>query len=284
MTDRRRRHRLAFLVLVLVATLAFPTMAFASQAAAAGAERSRSPRPPCRQRRRRCSLRPRHLGVVRRDDRSRRPGCRPTACRPTGRRASRPRPPTSAPTCGARSSPSSSGSSATPRPSRGSTGRCTRSRRWSATSRAASTTTGTTTHTGAKLTIWPPTGAPLTPILSSVDNGWLATGLHVVANSVPEVADARPGALRQHGLRLLLPARRSTGSRFHVAPDTGDSPCCYDTIVSESRIASYIGIAKGELPAKEYFGAWRTFPDTCDWSWQETKPVGVPTRDATYGV
>ena len=57
------------------------------------------------------------------------------------------------------------------------------------------------------------------------------------------------------------------------------SPCCYDTIVSESRIASYIGIAKGELPAKEYFGAWRTFPDSCDWSWQETKPVGF---NATY--
>jgi hypothetical protein len=62
---------------------------------------------------------------------------------------------------------------------------------------------------------------------------------------------------------------------FHVAPDTGESPCCYDTIVSESRIASYIGIAMGQLPPKEYFGAWRTFPDTCDWSWQETKPVGV---------
>ena len=66
---------------------------------------------------------------------------------------------------------------------------------------------------------------------------------------------------------------------FHFAPDTGASPCCYDTIVSESRIASYIGIAKGELPRKEYFGAWRTFPDTCDWSWPETKPVGF---DATY--
>ncbi len=49
--------------------------------------------------------------------------------------------------------------------------------------------------------------------------------------------------------------------------------CCYDTIVSESRIASYVGIATGKIPAKEYFGAWRTFPDT--WDWQETKPVGV---------
>jgi hypothetical protein len=66
---------------------------------------------------------------------------------------------------------------------------------------------------------------------------------------------------------------------FHVAPDTGASPCCYDTIVSESRIASYIGIAKGELPPKEYFGSWRTFPATCDWNWHETQPVGF---NATY--
>ena len=43
-------------------------------------------------------------------------------------------------------------------------------------------------RTGEKLTTWPPTGAPLTPILSSVDNGWLATGLRLVQRSVPELA------------------------------------------------------------------------------------------------
>ncbi|MCY7420013.1 MAG: DUF3131 domain-containing protein, partial [Chloroflexi bacterium] len=48
--------------------------------------------------------------------------------------------------------------------------------------------------TGAKLTAWPPSGDPMTPILSSVDNGWLAAGLQVVSNSVPEVA-ARASAL-----------------------------------------------------------------------------------------
>jgi hypothetical protein len=129
-------------------------------------------------------------------------------------------------------------------------------------------------RTGAKLTAWPETGAPLTPILSSVDNGWLAAALQVVSNTVPEVA-ARAAALydsMDFGFYYRPAVNRIA---FHVAPDTGESPCCYDTIVSESRIASYIGIAKGELPAKEYFGAWRTFPDTCDWSWQETKPIGV---------
>ena len=128
-------------------------------------------------------------------------------------------------------------------------------------------------RTGAKLTAWPSSGDPLTPILSSVDNGWLAAALQVVRNSVPEVA-GRAGALydsMDFGFYYRPAVNRIA---FHVAPDTGASRCCYDTIVSESRIASYIGIAKGELPAKEYFGAWRTFPATCDWSWHETQPVG----------
>jgi hypothetical protein len=128
-------------------------------------------------------------------------------------------------------------------------------------------------RTGEKLTVWPSSGDPLTPILSSVDNGWLATGLQVVSNSVPEVSD-RAAALfdsMDFGFYYRPDVNRIL---FHYAPDTGAAPCCYDTIVSESRIASYIGIAKGELPKKEYFGAWRTFPATCDWSWHETQPVG----------
>jgi hypothetical protein len=133
--------------------------------------------------------------------------------------------------------------------------------------------------TGKTLTDWPPTGAPLTPILSSVDNGWLATGLHVVATSVPEVS-VKAKALfdSMHFGFYYRPAANRIA--FYYAPGASlppgfdRSPCCYDTIVSESRIASYIGIATGEIPAKEYFGSWRTFPATCDWSWTETQAVG----------
>ena len=127
--------------------------------------------------------------------------------------------------------------------------------------------------TGAKLTTWPPTGAPLTPILSSVDNGWLAAGLRVVRGYSRELAP-RAGALydsMDFGFYYRPSVNRIL---FHYAPDTGEAPCCYDTIVSESRIASYIGIANGQLPQREYFGAWRTFPDSCDWSWQEARPTG----------
>jgi hypothetical protein len=136
-------------------------------------------------------------------------------------------------------------------------------------------------RTGEKLTYWPPTGEPLTPILSSVDNGWLATGLQVVRNGVPELSE-RSGALydsMDFGFYYRPEVNRIL---FHYAPDTGLAPCCYDTVVSESRIASYIGIAKGELPSREYFGTWRTFPDTCDYSFQETKPVG--SYRTYYGV
>jgi hypothetical protein len=142
--------------------------------------------------------------------------------------------------------------------------------------------------TGEKLTVWPPTGAPLTPRLSSVDNGWLAVGLKILANRVPELSK-RASALydaMDFGFYYRPDVNRIL---FHYEPDTGAAPCCYDTIVSESRIASYIGIAKGELPDRHYFGAWRSFPDSCDWSWQETRPVGftrtyygTSTYDGSY--
>ena len=132
-------------------------------------------------------------------------------------------------------------------------------------------------RTGEKLTTWPPTGDPLTPILSSVDNGWLAAGLRVVARSVPELR-GRAGALYESMDFSLYYRPEENRILFHYVPSTGEAPCCYDTIVSESRIATYIGIAKGELPAKHYYGAWRTFPDSCEHADKETRPLGFDRR------
>jgi Putative glucoamylase/Protein of unknown function (DUF3131)/RTX calcium-binding nonapeptide repeat (4 copies) len=137
-------------------------------------------------------------------------------------------------------------------------------------------------RTGEKLTVWPPSGEPHEPRLSSVDNGWLATGLAIVRNTFPELAD-RAGALydRMDFGFFYVPERNQI--MFHFVPGTGNVACCYDTIVSESRIASYIGIAKGEVPPRHYFGAFRAFSDSCEaGSWQETRPFG-PVREY-YGV
>lgn len=128
-------------------------------------------------------------------------------------------------------------------------------------------------RTGEKLTVWPPTGEPHIPRLSSVDNGWLAVGLQVVRHTVPELAD-RAGAIYDNmdfGFYYRPEVNRIL---FSYQPSTGNAPCCYDTHVTEARIASYIGMGKGEIPRRHYFGTWRSFPDTCDWSWQQQKPVG----------
>jgi Putative glucoamylase len=69
---------------------------------------------------------------------------------------------------------------------------------------------------------------------------------------------------------------------FHYEPDTGNAPCCYDTVVSESRIADYIGIARGQIPPRAYYGRYRSWPDTCASAWTETRPVG--TTRTYFGV
>ena len=126
---------------------------------------------------------------------------------------------------------------------------------------------------GKKLTVWPPTGARLTPILSTVDNGWLAVGLKIVAERVPELARQARAIYDSMNFGFYYrPARNQM--LFHYVPDENRDACCYDTIISESRIGAYIGIAKGEVPERVHFGPYRSFPDTCAWSWTETRPVG----------
>ncbi len=115
-----------------------------------------------------------------------------------------------------------------------------------------------------------PGGDTVTPWLSSVDNGWLAVGLRIVANRVPELRTRAQALFDSMDFGFYYRPERNQ-ILFHYTPASGDAPCCYDTIVSESRIASYIGIEKGELPARHYYGAFRAFPDNCG---IETKPVG----------
>ena len=154
-------------------------------------------------------------------------------------------------------------------------------------------------QTGAKLTVWPENGDHIFPFASSVDNGWLASGLIMVANAVPALSDRAlalatsmnfgcyydPNAKADVGL-----IRGGFWLPNDAPPDRGpiDDYCGmgegnevaytghhYGAFNTEPRIASYIGIALGQIPEEHYFGGWRTFPDTCDWSWPETKPIGV---------
>jgi hypothetical protein len=145
-------------------------------------------------------------------------------------------------------------------------------------------------QTRAKLTTWPVDGSTVHPFLSSVDNGWLAAALAMVGNAVPaHAAQARAlyesmdfGFYYDPNAGLIRggawPDPPPGCSVYDPAKDVYFTCHHYGAFNTEPRIASYIGIARGQIPPTHYFKGWRTFPDTCDWSWQETKPEGVWRR------
>ena len=65
------------------------------------------------------------------------------------------------------------------------------------------------------------------------------------------------------------------GNYRHRGPDVWYTCHHYGAFNTEPRMASYLGIAAGQIPQQHYFGTYRTFQnDNCDYSWTETKPVG----------
>ncbi|HET8683448.1 MAG TPA: glucoamylase family protein [Micromonosporaceae bacterium] len=146
------------------------------------------------------------------------------------------------------------------------------------------------------LRVFPPSGAPINPFVSSVDNAWLAAALMVVHNAVPQLRhlsdpllDAMdfgfyydpaargpdyPGLMRG-GFWVEPPAGCSIRGNYRgVGPDVYYTCHHYGAFNSETRMISYVAISLGQVPPEHYFAPWRTFPPTCDWSWQEMLPVG----------
>ncbi len=156
--------------------------------------------------------------------------------------------------------------------------------------------------TGDAIRAWPGTGATVHPFVSSVDSGWLGAALLVVSTA-DRVAGPRAKALFER-MRWDAFYNPGDGADGHPVVRTGglmhggffvfdhDRPGGvyrgthiggedvwltthhYDTIVSETRITSYLGILTGQVPGKHYFAPWRTFPASCDWAWPEMQPVG----------
>lgn len=146
------------------------------------------------------------------------------------------------------------------------------------------------------LRVFPPSGAPIQPFASSVDNAWLATALMIVHNAVPQLRHLSDPLLDAMDFGFYYdPAARGPDmpglmrGGFWVEPPTGCSvrdnyrdrgPDVYYTchhygaFNSETRMISYVAISLGQVPPTHYFAPWRTFPPTCDWSWQEMLPVG----------
>jgi hypothetical protein len=158
---------------------------------------------------------------------------------------------------------------------------------------------------GSVLTQWPV--APFDrvyPFVSSVDNGWLGAALQVVRTAVPGARSlaeqlwrrmrwdmfydpnaSRPGGLIHGGFYDAPPPPGSstfTGNHIGIGPDVWYTNHHYDTAVSETRITTYLGLIRGQIPPQNYYALWRTFPPTCDWNWQEMQPVG--TTRTYFGI
>jgi hypothetical protein len=161
---------------------------------------------------------------------------------------------------------------------------------------------------------WPEDGSVVYPFASSVDNAWMASALMVVRNAVPEVRAQAQKLLAPMDFSFYydvaargpdVPAGLMRGGFWDEAPPapqcslpgnyTGAGPevfyTChtYGSFASETRMITYVAISLGQVPPAHYFAPWRTFPDTCDWGWQEQKPagrfvdyLGVPVFEGSY--
>jgi hypothetical protein len=109
--------------------------------------------------------------------------------------------------------------------------------------------------------------------VSSVDNGWLAAGLIVARQAFPEELAAEADALLEqlNFGKLYDPAHGQLYLGFD-AEKNAYSPYHYGMFSTEPRLASYIGIAKGDLPEEHWFRIFRTLPQK--WDWQRQKPAG----------
>ncbi|MDT7843214.1 glucoamylase family protein [Streptomyces justiciae] len=138
-------------------------------------------------------------------------------------------------------------------------------------------------HDGSVLTTWPENGSTVRPFLSTVDNAWLVTGLRIAADADP--------ALRPRIARLLEAADWSyfytpydpadpvagpgqlRGGYWPDKPGKGEpTGHHYGALNTEPRMASYLGIADGSLPAEHY---WHLFRTLLPGMGQEQEPEGA---------
>jgi hypothetical protein len=144
-----------------------------------------------------------------------------------------------------------------------------------------------------KLRVWPENGSTVYPFLSSVDNGWLATGLLLTSRADPSLAAAADAIRSEMDFGFYYNPAENVGGQIRGGFWDEEPPGCsvldnyrdrgpdvyytchhYGAFNTEPRIASYLGIASGQIPPRHYFGTFRTFPPTCGFNWTETLPTG----------
>lgn len=123
-------------------------------------------------------------------------------------------------------------------------------------------------ETGEALDTWPVDGNEVRPFLSSVDNGWLAAALIMTANARPHLKGDANAILEGMDFGFFYtpynpgnpydePGQLRGGYWTDTDEYTGHH---YGLLNTEPRIASYIGIAMGDIPEEHYYRMFRTLP------------------------
>jgi hypothetical protein len=134
-------------------------------------------------------------------------------------------------------------------------------------------------RSGDRLKASPDGGQPIHPKLAAVDNGWLAAGLLLVRNTKPELRDRAEALLNSMDFGFFYdaydpadPLKHPGQIRGSFELDTQTFGPPHQLINTEPRIASYIGIARGQIPSEHFCHVFRTLP--LDRRQQRQMPAG----------
>ncbi|OGS19130.1 MAG: hypothetical protein A2219_04790 [Elusimicrobia bacterium RIFOXYA2_FULL_50_26] len=119
--------------------------------------------------------------------------------------------------------------------------------------------------------------------VSTVDLGWLAAGIVVVKNAFPsEFGDDAQALLDQIDFSKFYDTQLGHLALGYDAQSQKMSPYHYGLLCTEPRVASYLAIAKGDVPETHWLRLYRTLPRS--WHWQKQIPLGKSRRYGRYGV
>ena len=120
---------------------------------------------------------------------------------------------------------------------------------------------------------------PTSFFVSFVDSGWLLLGLYVARSAFPEALTEQTTRLIQRGNFKFFydPIERQMFHGFYENLGVY-SDYHYGVFYAEPRAATYMAIARGDIPEEHWFeGLVRTFPE--NYSWQGQTPKNRVARD-----
>ena len=114
--------------------------------------------------------------------------------------------------------------------------------------------------------------------ISTVDNGWYATGLILVRQAFPELAQRATALFDAMDFGIFYDngdqSTNITAGQMYGGynADQGPATFHYGMLNAETRIAAYIGIGTHKMPGDVWWRTWRTLP--ADFTWQGQPPQG----------